>query len=75
MKMFCSAERSCKVLLQESFCSISFKDFFLQMPISLFSFLFFSHYLEMRNVVEQSIKVSFYLCPTPLPTNPRRPVL
>ena len=40
MKMFCSAERSCKVLLQESFCSISFKDFFLQMPISLFSFLF-----------------------------------
>ena len=41
MKMFCcSAERSCKVLLQESFCNFSFKDFFLQMPISLFSFLF-----------------------------------
>ena len=75
MKMFCSAERSCKVLLQESFCNFSFKDFFLQMPISLFSFLFFSHYLEMRNVVEQSIKVSFYLCPPPLPTNPRRRVL
>ena len=29
----------------------------------------------MRNVVEQSIKVSFYLCPPPLPTNPRRRVL
>ena len=73
MKMFCSAERSCKVLLQESFCNFSFKDFFSKCLFP--SFLFFSHYLEMRNVVEQSIKVSFYLCPPPLPTNPRRRVL
>ena len=27
MKMFCSTERSCKLLLQESFCNFSFKDF------------------------------------------------
>ena len=66
MKMFCSAERSCKLLLQESFCNFSFKDFFSKYAFP--PFLFFSHYLEMRNVVEQSIKVSFYLCPPPLPT-------
>ena len=66
MKMFCSAERSCNLLLQESFCNFSFKDFFSKYAFP--PFLFFSLYLEMRNVVEQSIKVSFYLCPPPLPT-------